>query len=343
MQQYNELNIKYNQLLTLLQQNEKAKKKEASLQIQIKNALVVIVCIGKYQRPNQDLNGTEKDKSKLISLFDRKLKYDIICNKNNDVAAPDMEILLERSRTRFKEGNYDGLMVFFSGHGNQDSLILSDCTKEPRCAFESYFNGGKVKSKAKAHKFYFVDACRGSKNSNVIDCKPKNKNKEAIAKGDNVFEDENNLIHPEENRCIMYPNTNNYVSYQIPLREKSQNNDEKKMEIMNQNNLEKRNKSPFGGVLLNAFYETVNKHCDNAFAMNFAEMQDSIRDNAEKRKVWIKKHDEWEQCRSKIDESSNLRNRDKARIIFKPNDYKDRERINARNMSLEPNANIQYF
>ena len=98
--------------------------------------------------------------------------YDIICNKDEYVDDKQIENILESAKKAFRNKNYDSIMLFYSGHGTQDYLVLSNWTSKngrkvnktfSRDTIESYLDGYNVKDKAKTHKFYFFRFLSGSK------------------------------------------------------------------------------------------------------------------------------------------------------------------------------------
>ena len=126
------------------------------IQIQLKNVLVIIIAIQKYDHPQlNDLPGTQFDRDKLIHLFGDKYKYKIMTHADNRLTEEDMREFINKARLRFKYPNpdedgcdeFDGVMVFFSGHGRRNYILCSDYNEEcsqgviDRMEFLQSFNG----------------------------------------------------------------------------------------------------------------------------------------------------------------------------------------------------------
>ena len=280
--------------------------------------LVVLICVREYKSSLlKRLNGTQIDKQRLLQLFKKHYNYTIITNKNSFVTAHDVESILSTAKTQFASNDYDGIMIFYSGHGNRDHLTLSDYKKRrherddgvySRSRMEQYFNGYNIDNKEKTmkHKFYFIDSCRGDDDSVLFKMEI---NQNDIRKG-HTFK----YLHPEMNRSIMYSNSNNYASYEAPFNKDTGDIDWDKL-----GDEEKYDKNgEMCGMFMNAVFHGFAWNVSNGYNMNFADIQDKMRDKAYgevpvkgdfKCKVGIE-----------IDESGNLRNSDKRRMVFRRNE-----------------------
>ena len=128
------------------------------------------------------------------------------------------------------------------------------------------------------------------------------------------------FVHPEANRCIMNANSDGYSTYEAPFNKAADGGrgdidweklaDEKKYDEDGER----------AGIFMNAVCRSFYWNCDNDYDMNFAAIQDEMRDNANgavpikgdfKTKIGIE-----------IDESGNLRNSVKLRMRFKRNETK---------------------
>ena len=127
-----------------------------------------------------------------------------------------MEYLLAESKREFKQRdkNYDGIMIFFSGHGDKNNLLLSDYNGKDngiydRSEFISYFNGKRIRNKTSSSiKLYFLDSCRGSQLAQVIPLSSSI----SVPVG---ASQKGQYIHPEVNRGILFSNPDSYQSYEI--------------------------------------------------------------------------------------------------------------------------------
>ena len=263
-------------------------------------------------------------------------KYTIITNRNPYVTATDFENILSTAKTQFTNNDYDGVMIFYSGHGNKDHITLSDYKKNKhgqdkgvysRVKLEQYFNVNNIDNKDKTlkHKFFFIDACRGDDNSVLFRIKDQG----VIRKGDGN-NNKMRYIHPEMNRCIMYSNSDNYASYEAPFDEKTGDIDWDKL-----GDDEKYDKDgEMCGMFMNAVFHAFDFNRRNGYGVNFAAIQDKMRERAAgevpikgdfKCKIGIE-----------IDESGNLRNSDKGRIIFGCNEKEVEWWMNpGRNMNFQ--------
>ena len=79
-----------------------------------------------------------------------------------------MKAILDTASTQFVTELYDGVIVCYSGHADTTHLILCDGRYELKL-FESFFNGINIKERAKSYKFYFIDACRGTEDSELLE------------------------------------------------------------------------------------------------------------------------------------------------------------------------------
>ena len=308
----------------------------------LQRVLIVIICIGEYDGESvKDLDGPSNDKQKLITVFNKHYNYHLIYTKSNRVTEKDIDIILDAAKTKFtsKTENYQCIMLFWSGHGTETELISSDCKKIKRSKIESYFNGNTATEKLLDYKFMFFDACRGTNNSYTLFMDNKDDNAstpigQRKGNDDNVMECE---IHPEENRCIMYSNTNTYVSYDITTD--NDKDDEKKS-----NDKDTENKT-FSAPFLNGIAEVFTQNAlEKNYVMNFSEIQDEIRDSAQNKMFKDAKYGSF--CRLKVDESSTLKNKDKLSIIFSKNkdDYQHQQLIQSMNFAAShQQQNIEYL
>ena len=270
---------------------------------------MVIICVGDYLNAN-DLPGTQRDKERLASIFKNEYNYDIIGNKSSFVTYTDMENILSSAKQKFriKSNGYKGIIVIYSGHGNERYCILSDYKgdkydvgKYLRTDFESYFNGTNVKEKTDAFKIYFVDSCRGNTTSIMYP---------SINLGSKGNDDNFKMrwCHPESNKCIMYSNSVKYQSYEVPYNVEIDDID---WEIMTED-MKLEENHPTCGMFLNAVYHAFK---DNASSIiSFSKLQDTIRDKSMGVVPILNNFDI--KVGLEIDESGNLRNKIKEKMYF---------------------------
>ncbi len=182
--------------------------------IKLENILILLICIGDYSSSSNSslipLPGTQNDKKRLYNLFKHTYKYKIIQTSKSYVTYNDIENKLHETYIEFRDNPYDAIMVFFSGHGSDDSLITSDGDKYSRQRFECYFNNKQIPSKQASFRFYFIDACAGNTQSQLIKNKVNGNNDKSnpaiFSKGNDDL-----WIHPEDNKSIIYSNINEYL------------------------------------------------------------------------------------------------------------------------------------
>ena len=305
--------------------------------IELKKILVLIICVATYSKKSDinhipvldDLPGTKTDKSRLLNVFRNNYKYDIIMNKDSYVTNRDVEIILNKAKEQFrmKQNGYQAIIVLYSGHGDRDHLLLSNYDSQTldgryrRDMFESHFNGYKIPEKSDCYKFYFVDSCRGHIDAELIN-KKRNDNQLIKAKG-NEYNNVHEWQHPEENRCVMYSNMDNYRSYEVPF---DKSKDDIAWDIMadeNKKNDQDDNKdkeTEYCGIFMNSIYKSFKRNSENNYLDNFSNLQDKMRlksigafpvKDAPNMRVGLS-----------INESGNLMNSIKMRIVFGCNNNK---------------------
>eukprot|EP01084_Bolivina_argentea_P259067 437009_1 len=251
---------------------QKIYKQQFTNSIFITKTLIILICIEHYFGENEktkapNLPGTQIDKRNVVNVFNRKYNYDVICNKNKSCSLADVEFILKTGREIFDNNDYDCVMFIYSGHATATDLLMSDCReigiykkhyqyrKIKRVQIESYFDGYQAKNKMSACKFYFIDACRGTGYS--LPCKGFGGNTHSVHDQEDKKDtlpissfNMDNKIHPDENRCIFYPNTERFIAY-----------DDK-----------------HGGILINGLCETFKS---NISTNNFLDIQDLIREKSD--------------------------------------------------------------
>lgn len=279
--------------------------------------LVVIICVASYQKL-MPLNGTKIDKIRLQTIFKDKYNYDVLANKDPTVTENHMEDILNSAKKKFRDGDYQGIIVFYSGHGSEQHLLLSNFIdnehaqgKYLRTEFESYFNGINVKEKADAFKLYFIDACRGDADSELFITHVNVKKSNMARKGGIARQ----WTHPETNRCIMHSNCNTYSSYEVPFDEKTNDiawNRLQKDTFMDNDGGDKC------GIFMNAVFHAFHNNFENECKYNFADIQDDISEKVVMKDKPVPVYGDFNtKVGQEVVVCGNLRNKLKRRIMFK--------------------------
>ena len=210
------------------------------------NPLVVILGIGEYDgMPN--LIGVNQDYKNIILIFNKLFGYDILYKLSNDEYNKDkclgniddafklqwncdeIDDFIDDAKELIenKDLKYDSLIFLVSSHGDADGVILdSECEEYSLLTIFAGFDGNKLPHFAHCPKLFFVDACRGTMRSKVVETTIKfnEKSKEIIAipKGNNnenkeqksgKFEDLKMNIHSQANFFIVYANPDGYAAF----------------------------------------------------------------------------------------------------------------------------------
>ena len=280
--------------------------------INLHKILILLICIGRYDLDSlHDLSGPTTDQSRLSSLFTDYYDYKVISNPNPRVTESDFESLLLSAKNEFKRKdiNYQGIFIFYCGHGDTNNLILSDYDGQTdgiydRAKFISFFNGLNIRRKAADYKLYFIDSCRGSQRAQVIPWKP------STDSGVSHYGDD--FIHPETNRGILYGNPDNYQSYSIPYDEEK---DDIAWDRLSKDNYMNNAARKHCGIFTNSIYKVFK---DNAtkygFSKNYLQIQDMIKDYAEGGVPM--KHDYAVKVSQKIENSDTLKGETKLKMYF---------------------------
>eukprot|EP01084_Bolivina_argentea_P207067 353379_1 len=201
--------------------------------ITLSKLIVVIICIGTYDgqeiyagKPNKyknaNLLGAKIVKQNMKQLFKDIYNFHIIYNKDDRCTSLEFDALMQQAKDTFNNGNFEGIIIIYSGHGTQNALHFSDYSGEKRLRdgiaykyeyrtrleIEKYFSGDELQYSA--YTFFFFDACR--KNSNEKNILNLNKSIKMTTKRKNSHSFE----QPDANTMIFYSNTEGYSSYDIP-------------------------------------------------------------------------------------------------------------------------------
>ena len=285
--------------------------------------MVLIISIAKYDWNKIDpLPGTQNDKLRLKRLFRQNYDYKVITTKNDRVTEDDVERILLDAKKEFKneKAQYQGIMIFWSGHGDQNNLLMSDYKKTdkgietgiyPRSSLISYFNGNNIRTKAAAFKLFFIDSCRGAASSQVYPY--------SFGDGGIGHRGNKNIIHPEDNRSILYSNPDTYSSYEVPYDEQS---DDIAWHRLSKQNYMKNKNWPKCGIFMNAVYRIFKQNSERkiGFMFNYGKIQDMIRKEGAKP---VPVYGDFNvKVGQKIEASDTINNDTKLRMYFMSKAYK---------------------
>ena len=211
----------------------------------------------------------------------------------------------------FSSNGHNGILVFFTGHGSQNSLLLSDFAGShdgtfPRIEFETYFGAGKIMEKYKSYKMYFVDSCRGQEKSAVLVQQDSVPVRRLLLQS----KGSKNHVHAASNTSIMYSNSDSFRSYEVPYNE-----DKDDIQELNKDNYMAFAEGKHCGIFMNAVCKALDVNATNGFEMNYLEIEDAIMEKAEKTVVPV-----WNSYDEKVGQiawpSGSIRNKIKGQIKF---------------------------
>lgn len=167
-------------------------------------ALAAIVCVSKYDNL-KDLKGTPKDRTGLKKLFEKGLEYETKCWNKDKITYEEFDAFLHDVRSELVKNakKYEAFIFAFSGHGNQNSIYLSDGKTFGRVELYKWFNGifcMKFKDKL---KWFLIDACKGG--AKAKDLNRTSKNSEAKSS-----------LAPDDHIVVFNSTTDEYVAWENP-------------------------------------------------------------------------------------------------------------------------------
>ena len=153
------------------------------------NALVVVITA-----PEAVANWNE-----CSDLFGNNYGWDFIRNKDNSlVTTENVNAILQFAEGKFKEKNYDSVIVLWTGHGDQYNLKMSDGSLYPRDKLYSFFS---CPTKKTCLRMFVVGACNIAAQSSSSDTSAMQSNH--VADG----------VHPDAMRVILNPNTTGGMTF----------------------------------------------------------------------------------------------------------------------------------
>eukprot|EP01084_Bolivina_argentea_P261194 441295_1 len=162
----------------------KPKKMREKQTMKIKNACVILICIGEYDndvsKPEIDghLNDldNQQDGENMVKLFHHKLQYDIFPQYDSDSdgriyfepnwKVNDLQTFLEERANYLEENinngkSYDGLIVVISCHGVNKYICTSDYKKFSKETINRIFSWKHPLTRS-IPRFFLYDCCSGS-------------------------------------------------------------------------------------------------------------------------------------------------------------------------------------
>eukprot|EP01084_Bolivina_argentea_P207217 353598_1 len=311
----------FEQFAKQMKQLDLPKGKQQDDRIYLKKVLVVLLCIGEYDtrkrvREEENINNlknTPINKSKMIELFSDKMKYNIITNKYARVTSQEYEDLVAQAQTEFRHGDFQGVIFGCTAHGGKNSLLFSDCCEygfdykdRDISMVLSSFSADIIERQSDAYKIFLMDICRGKRNSKLF--KPIDA---AQIKGKYTGKQ-----HADSNRIVLYPNTENYQSYDIPNE---------------------------GGVLLSNIHDVMMDSKNDG--KSFGEIYDLIKDKTDNIPMQVLNSDKKiVECASIIQISSTLKLTEIMKLYLVENTENNKKKWIEKNKEIiEKKRNILYL
>ena len=187
-------------------------------------ALVALVCVQEYQpygSSENNLNGTLVERSLLKQLFEKEFGYKVIVPQNEDgldlnrVTRSDFVRFIEKVKNKYlNTDEYDAFIFIFSGHGDQNTISLSDHkTKEVhqgkygRIKLYKYFNGLQCPSFKDKPKMLLFEACKGGDEAPDLNVARPNVVARAVENAAKLSQ------APDDNIIVVDSNSDGYVSW----------------------------------------------------------------------------------------------------------------------------------
>ena len=200
----------------------------------MQNALVLIICISKYDSDEyDDLKGAVRDMDALKRLWGKFFCFKIMSNDNNSsqnnnkddtiankyyVSENDLRLKLTQAKCRLLDSNnngdnFDRFIFVFSGHGYKDGIVTSDTKKIQMNEIAKSFSAKEIPLFKDKPKIFIVDACRTSRG--IIPAFDIDEKEDTRYKVEYRSErDDGNdfkFYHPLSNTLTIYGNTQGYA------------------------------------------------------------------------------------------------------------------------------------
>ena len=231
--------------------------------IQVDDALVAMIGIGKYGSGLHDLPGVSKDYQNVINSFVKVLKYKLLYqNSHNEIVytndmkiidnengnyklrwnADEIELYVEQVRKHLVQNEHNGLIFVISSHGDTDKVIYD--SKIETYSLDDIFNMFQqqwmqcletyeeleVESYGlfQIPKIFFVDSCRGDYKAKITNTKSKNTNIQNTNEKNNAQGSES--LPPNANDSKQSENSNDNTNTS-KISDKNHNHSEIKTDV----------------------------------------------------------------------------------------------------------------
>jgi len=171
--------------------------------IQVKRAYVLIVTVSAYSPVYMDnLLCAETDKSTLLKLF-TGYGYTIQCSETQKINHDDFYDFLCDAQHHLREhhADYDAFIFAFSGHGDEDNVVLSDGKGFSRIKLYQLFNGAQCRGFAGKPKLFVVDASKGFEEAEQVE-QSEHKATQAM-----------HNVHVDKNIVVLNATTSGHLAY----------------------------------------------------------------------------------------------------------------------------------
>ena len=189
-----------------------------------KKALVALVCVQEYRPYDEsrgNLKGTLVDRKRMRNFFEQDFGYKVIVPQSRDgqkdlnrITRRDFDDFIEKVRKKYLSTNEcDAFTFVFSGHGDQDSILLSDGHQGKYDRVELYksFNGLQCPSFKDKPKMLLLGACKGADEAPDVNAPRSGLQVKARAIVRNV---EKLSQAPDDNIIVIDSNSDRYVSWE---------------------------------------------------------------------------------------------------------------------------------
>ena len=127
--------------------------------------LTAIITVNEYKLYHSKQNNaphTVADREGLIKLFRGYYRYKVMRLDQDRITLDDFEEFIENVRAEMNRNHkkYDAFIFAFSGHGNDDSIELSDGERYGRVDIYKYFNARECPRFTDKLKLFLIDTCR---------------------------------------------------------------------------------------------------------------------------------------------------------------------------------------
>lgn len=166
----------------------------------VRRGLAVIVSVKTYEPHSPDTTA-DIDRKGLTALFRHHYQYTTLCLDRDRVSKREFNDFLFECRVHLQQhcAHYDVFLFAFSGHGNQDTIMLSDGEHFGRIDLFRYFNGSNCPNFKLKPKVFILDACKGPSASPRLSMSTRGPM----------------VIAPDDNTIMLEANTPGHIAYEF--------------------------------------------------------------------------------------------------------------------------------